>query len=611
MEKFKDILDRYWRLNIVIAINALFVIYILLRNTRNFDFDFISWVYLISVGLGYYVLAIYVITSIAFLVLLPFRRLAVAVMCSIVTILVYYLLIDSLAFSIINMHIDLFWMKWIIEDFGAFGLSAGTLRSAAIAFVVLLAVETIIFILSRKIRRRRFMVWILWIVLPLFFMVSQTIHAISYEVNDIRITGMTPQFPFYAPVTSHKQAARYAKMMDIEGDEASKSTDGHYEAFHYPLHEIVCEKPDSAGLPNIVILFLESWRSDMMNDSITPNIYALAQKSTDCRNHLCSGNSTVAGVFGFFYGLYPTYWPMVKAANVAIHNPVLMDVLTDYNYKFGIFAKSHFERHKIKDAVFRDITVHEDFPGEREDIQDANLTRRLMSFIREQHDSKNPFLAFAFYKANHAPYRYPANDTVYRPADDLNLVGISPDTDPVEYFNDYRNATGYVDQLIGKVLDELDSLGMMDNTIIIVSTDHGEEFNDKRTGYWGHGTDYTSYQIQVPLVFYAPGKEHREIEKTTCHIDIAPTLLQEFLGCKNPVRDYSNGQNLFRDFEPSRPMIVGGYVNHAIVIDDNVYEISPHYVKEYKLDNVESEADPPSQDRLSEIIEGKSRFLEK
>jgi membrane-anchored protein YejM (alkaline phosphatase superfamily) len=51
----------------------------------------------------------------------------------------------------------------------------------------------------------------------------------------------------------------------------------------------------------------------------------------------------------------------VKANNAVVHNPVLIDALEANGYSFGIYANSHFERHKIKYAVFRGIEVHESF----------------------------------------------------------------------------------------------------------------------------------------------------------------------------------------------------------------------------------------------------------
>jgi len=298
----------------------------------------------------------------------------------------------------------------------------------------------------------------------------------------------------------------------------------------------------------------------------------------------------------------------VKANNSVIHNPVLIDVLEENGYDFGIFAKSNFKRHKIKNTIFRGIEVHESFAGNSKVEQDLDMTRQLIGFLREQQNSASPFFAFAFYKSNHAPYWYREIDTLFRPAGDQNLLSANDETDPTFYLNDYKNSTRYVDELIGQVLRELDSLGHMSNTIIIVTTDHGEQFNDDRSNYWGHGTNFTQYQTLVPLILFAPGKEPQTITHATSHIDIVPTLLQEFLYCTNDIQDYSNGKNLLADSVASRPFVIGSYVNHAYIIEDNVYEIYPFYTKDYRLDNIREKASAPSRQMLTVLLDEISHF---
>jgi hypothetical protein len=123
------------------------------------------------------------------------------------------------------------------------------------------------------------------------------------------------------------------------------------------------------------------------------------------------------------------------------------------------------------------------------------------------------------------------------------------DTDPSYYFNDYVNSTHYVDRLVGEVLQEMEALGLMSNTVIIVTTDHGEEFNDNRAGYWGHVSNFTMFQTRVPLIVYGPGREAQRLACRTSHVDVIPTILREFFGCTNDPRDYSNGVNLYQPVE--------------------------------------------------------------
>jgi membrane-anchored protein YejM (alkaline phosphatase superfamily) len=587
------------------------VVYAALRiNLRSVEFDVLTWFYFFTVVIGYYVLPLLVIITLLFPFLFRLPRLAVIATGALTTIFVYYLFIDSCAYNIAKIHIDSFWLEWVINDAAAFGLSANTLRTALVVLLVLIATEIGIVALAHRVKKPAWLKLAIPLLAVLSFGVSQTIHAIAYETNVIGITSITPHLPAYYPITSHRNAVKYGGLLPIDQKEHAAGSNEGQATIAYPLHEMEFSVLPDTKLPNVLVVFLESWRYDMLSDDVTPNIFSLARRSTVCRNHFCSGNSTVAGVTGFFFGLHPTYWSSIKANIDVIRNPVLIDFLHDNNYAFGIYAKSNFKRHKIKDAIFQDIEVHESFRGTTVVEEDADMTQQLISFLRKRTESQAPFMAFAFYKSNHAPYRYPVTDTVFRPAADLNLMFANDDTDPTQYLNDYRNSTRYVDGLVGEILEELDSLGFMSNTIIIVTTDHGEEFNDNRANYWGHGSNFTQYQTRVPLVFYAPDRDPLQVERVTCHIDVVPTLLDEFLGCQNPVQDYSNGLSLFEDCKEIRPVVIGSYTNHAFVIENNVYEVYPVFTKAYKLDDIRSEVTAPPHQALKTLAEGISRFLQ-
>ncbi|MEW5925638.1 MAG: sulfatase-like hydrolase/transferase, partial [Candidatus Zixiibacteriota bacterium] len=292
-----------------------------------------------------------------------------------------------------------------------------------------------------------------------------------------------------------------------------------------------------------------------------------------------------------------------------IDNPVLIDHLKEKRYSFGIYAKSNFDRHKVKDAVFRGIEVHESFAGQDKVEQDRNMTDQVIAFMREQAGSDHPFMAFAFYKSNHFPYAYPPQDSIFMPAEDINLMFADDNTDPVYYRNDYMNSTHYVDSLIGDIIAALDSMGEMDKTIIVITTDHSDELNDNRANFWGHGSNFTKYQVMVPFVLYIPGREPARIDYPTTHVDLVPTLMKDVFGCENDIEDYSNGRDLYNPPDGVRPIVIGSYVNHAFVIEDNVYEIYPMYTKKYKLDNIRAkEIPPPPPNVLKTIMDEINHF---
>ena len=75
------------------------------------------------------------------------------------------------------------------------------------------------------------------------------------------------------------------------------------------------------------------------------------------------------------------------------------------------------------------------------------------------------------------------------------------------------------------------------------------------------------------------------------------------------MQDYSNGLSLFEDCKEIRPVVIGSYVNHAFVIENNVYEVYPVFTKAYKLDDIRSEVTAPPHQALMTLVEGISRFL--
>lgn len=106
----------------------------------------------------------------------------------------------------------------------------------------------------------------------------------------------------------------------------------------------------------------------------------------------------------------------------------------------------------------------------------------------------------------------------------------------------YDGALRYVDHQIGRLVDALDELGMLDETLLVVTSDHGEEFwdhwregramgNDPR-GIWGIGHGHSMFQelLHVPLIVSGPGVARgRRSDCPVRHLDVAPTAL-DYLG---------------------------------------------------------------------------------
>jgi arylsulfatase A-like enzyme len=89
----------------------------------------------------------------------------------------------------------------------------------------------------------------------------------------------------------------------------------------------------------------------------------------------------------------------------------------------------------------------------------------------------------------------------------------------------YDEAIRHVDYHVGAFLDELKRQGRYDDSIVVVSADHGESFTK---GYGQHGGPMLHEElVRIPLFIKAPGQRaHREVTDPTELVDLKPTLLE-------------------------------------------------------------------------------------
>jgi arylsulfatase A-like enzyme len=90
----------------------------------------------------------------------------------------------------------------------------------------------------------------------------------------------------------------------------------------------------------------------------------------------------------------------------------------------------------------------------------------------------------------------------------------------------YDASVAHVDDCIAQVLGELDTLGVTDQTLIVLTSDHGEEFGE-HAGI-GHGRSLYGEVVRVPLIMvYPPRLEAgRRIRHLSEHLDLSPTILE-------------------------------------------------------------------------------------
>jgi arylsulfatase A-like enzyme len=107
----------------------------------------------------------------------------------------------------------------------------------------------------------------------------------------------------------------------------------------------------------------------------------------------------------------------------------------------------------------------------------------------------------------------------------------------------YDSEIAYTDFHIGRLLDGVREAGMLEQTVITIVADHGEEFGDH--GSTGHTTTLYDELIRVPMIVRVPGFDPQRVSEVVSIVDLAPTLLaaagvpapQEFRGRSIPSLD--------------------------------------------------------------------------
>jgi arylsulfatase A-like enzyme len=120
----------------------------------------------------------------------------------------------------------------------------------------------------------------------------------------------------------------------------------------------------------------------------------------------------------------------------------------------------------------------------------------------------------------------------------------------------YDAEVTYTDGYVGKLLDFIASKSWAARTIVIVTSDHGEEFGEH--GMTRHGFEVWETLVHVPLMFVAPGVAPRRIDALRSALDLAPTILDLF-GVEAPVA--FEGHSLVKE-------VYGGPIEERDVVVD-------------------------------------------
>ena len=191
-------------------------------------------------------------------------------------------------------------------------------------------------------------------------------------------------------------------------------------------------------------------------------------------------------------------------------------------------------------------------------LEAEGLTTAFGAWLDEIGDQR--FFAYLHYMEPHAPYDPPAPyDQTFMPrqlagrekvVDFPSYGGFLPFDEGEDVSRDsldimhalYDGSILCADHWIGELIADLKERGLYEKTLILLTADHGEEFQDH--GGWGHGQSLFDELLHVPLIVSGPGTEPARGERrphVVRHIDLMPTILEQ---CALPPPDAAPGRSL-------------------------------------------------------------------
>ena len=309
---------------------------------------------------------------------------------------------------------------------------------------------------------------------------------------------------------------------------------------------------------NYVWIILDCFRYESFGENTAPHTWNFSKKSYNFTNHISGGNHTVDGMFSLFYGVYSSHRSFFYGQKIY---PPWVTALIKRNYHMIIktseeelFARWDFFTKGMPpeslDASFFSNYSKNIFLKDQKAFAEFNLA------LKKAAKSQKPFFATTFINSTHYPYTYPEKDSrispPFQPTSKINTPTIFLSKKEVRQNlkNRYLNSLFFADIMIKSVLDTLEFTGLMKNTVIIITGDHGEEFLESNFMFHGHA--FSTQQTHVPFIMKIPETKPMTFSHPTAHYDVLPSLFH-FLGVKN-WNQFSSGNLIWKDTERSYPV---------------------------------------------------------
>lgn len=325
--------------------------------------------------------------------------------------------------------------------------------------------------------------------------------------------------------------------------------------------------PSSSGL-NVLVVTFDALRADHLGlygyeRPVSPHLDAFAEQAVVFESARVGGQATPTSFAAAFTGRYPhrvfRKWKLESEVTLA-------EVFRRGGYRTGAFLHNiQMTRKRRFDIGFAEFRV---MPWAPED----KFTEAAVEWLRQVGDE--PFFLWVHYISPHSPYKWDeVAEHLYDPGysgdyEKSSEVGVNPE-EPHErqrYRQLYDGEIFAVDALFGELMARVEELGLLDDTLVVVSADHGEELGERDV--FGHKTLFEEVW-RVPFLMRHPDRpQGLRTDVPFSNVDLLPTLAA-IVGLEAPAElDGMDARDAARVERPSLGLVMTRPERRAAAILD-------------------------------------------
>lgn len=318
---------------------------------------------------------------------------------------------------------------------------------------------------------------------------------------------------------------------------------------------------EAKGAPNVLLIVLDTVRAWSLgiygySRPTTPELNRWMSDGVRFQTALSTAPWTLPSHATMFTGRFPHDLSAGWLSPLDSEHPTLAELMSARGYATaGLVANTTYCSYES--GLARGFSHYEDYPvtlpqvmfssslgkylaGSRFTrrkllrISAADINRRALSWL-DGRDRDRPFFMFLNYLDAHNPYQPPAPfDTLFSDSGAARYIELIRDDTPARLWtpearraavDKYDESLAYLDAELGALFAELKQRGLWDNTVVIVTSDHGEEFGEHNVFF--HGNSLFRPALDVPLLVRYPGTvpAGRVVTTPVSLKDLAATVL--------------------------------------------------------------------------------------